>query len=169
MGITTGLPGCSILSPVPAFELAKAMGTTASVAVQLGPGQATDTVVHPHRRASFWCIELNRESQALDLVPALQNELQAQGVESRLYEAGNTPTDCPAVLQYNAYLRWDQPLWSNEYQSYLYAATLTLRGNGGEVLATSRYEIDLLGTSKWAGTRKKIAPVVKALLTGFNG
>jgi hypothetical protein len=163
-----GPSACSIISPMPAFELAKAMGTAASTAISLAPTEATDTVYHLHRKASFWCIEINRESQVLDIVPAIQNELQGQGVESRLYEVGNTPPDCPAVLQYNGYLRWDLPLWGKDYQAYLHAATLTLRSNSGEVLASTRYELDSLGTGKWASTRKKMAPLVKALITGFN-
>ena len=144
------------------------MGTATSVAISMAPTQATDTVYHPHSRRRFWCIELNRDAQVTDIVPALQNELQSQGVESRLYEAGNTPPDCPAVLHYMAWLRWDQPLWRSDYQPYLQAASLTLRSGEGEVLATTRYELDLLGTGKWASTRKKMGPLVRALLTGFN-
>lgn len=160
--------GCTILSPWPTMELIKAAGTATSTAIALAPTQATDTVYHPHSRRRFWCIELNREAQVTDIVAALQNELQSQGVESKLYEAGNVPSDCPAVLHYMAWLRWDQPLWSNEYQPYLQAASLTLRSGEGEVLATTRYEIDQLGTGKWASTRKKMSPLVRALLTGFN-
>lgn len=161
--------GCSILSPMPAIELAKAVGSASSTALALGPSRASGTVYHPHPGSRFWCIEFNRDTQVADIVPALQSELQGLGIDSRLYERGSMPLDCATVLHYAAWQRWDQPLWRNDYQPYVYAAALTLRNGNGEVLATTRYELDALGTGKWAGTQRKMAPLVRALVTGFNG
>lgn len=154
---------------MPTVELVKAVGSASSTALALGPSRASDTVYHPHDASRFWCIELNRDSQVADIVPAIQSELQGLGIDSRLYESGSLPLDCAAVLHYAAWQRWDQPLWSSDYQPYVYAAALTLRNANGEVLATTRYALDSLGTGKWAATQRKMAPLVKALVTGFNG
>lgn len=161
--------GCSIVTPVPTWELAKTLGAASAAALQIGPTSATDTVVHPHAPAAQWCIEVNRDSQVQDIVPALQQELQVHGIQSRLYEVGQVPPDCPAQLSYAAWLRWEQPMWSSDYQPYVYAATLTLRGPGGDVLGSTRYELGQVGIGKWASTRQKMAPLVKALLTGHDG
>ena len=163
-----GLPACSIVTPVPAWELAKVMGAASTAALQVGPNRATDTVLHPHVATRHWCIELNRATQVSDIVPALQRELQTHGIESRVYEVGQTPPDCPSLLQYTAWLRWEQPMWSSEFQTYLSSATLTLRGVDGAVLATTTYEVNSLGIGKWASTQRKMAPLVLALLTGLD-
>lgn len=166
--LTAALSGCSIVTPVPTWELAKTLGAVSTAALQIGPTSATDTVVHPHLPVQRWCIEINRETQVQDIVPALQQELQTHGIESRLYEAGQLPADCPAQLSYAAWLRWEQPMWSSQFQPYVYAATLTLRSPGGAVLGSTRYEVDTVGLGKWAATRKKMAPLVRALLTGYD-
>lgn len=163
------LAGCSIVTPVPTWELAKTLGAASTAALQVGPTSASGTVVHPHPAATRWCIELNRETQVSDIVPALQQELQAQGIESRVYEPGRVPAECPAQLSYAAWLRWEQPMWSSEFQPYVYAAALTLRDSAGAVLGSTRYELDGVGLGKWSSTRKKMAPLVRALLTGFDG
>jgi hypothetical protein len=48
-------------------------------------------------------------------------------------------------------------------------ATLTLRDENGTVLSSSAYSLD--GTfqmGKWSTSRSKLAPVVTALVTGFD-
>lgn len=164
-----GLPACSIVSPVPTWELAKTVGAASTAALQIGPIRATDTVLHPHTTPRRWCIEINHDTQVPDIVPALQRELQGHGIESRVFETGQAPLDCAALLQYAAWLRWDQPMWSSEFQTYLSDATLTLRGVDGTVLATTRYEVNGMGIGKWASTQRKMAPLVLALLTGMDG
>ena len=49
------------------------------------------------------------------------------------------------------------------------SAALTLRSDHGDVIASSQYALgDFMDMGKWASTRSKLAPVVTALLTGFE-
>lgn len=161
------LTACSVLSPEPLLELVKATGTAASGAIALGPSSAKNVVYHPHRPIYKLCIEFNPQSQAADMVPAIQVELQTHMIESRVYEAGSYPNLCGVWLNYVAHVEWGIPPFSSDYRTYLTTATLTLRDSSGQVLSSSSYELDPnFGMGKWTSTRTKLSPVVTALITG---
>lgn len=166
--------GCSIVSPMPLWELAKSAGVAASNALPYAPIDASNTVYHLHPAFTNLCIEYNPETPVSDVVPALQIELRKHQVESRVYEAGpltasTLSEQCKVWLKYSAYIAWDTPPMSSAYKSYVTTAALTLRDANGAVLSSSHYELGTgFGVSKWASTQRKLAPVVTALLTGFE-
>lgn len=170
MAVVTSLalPGCSsIFSPIPLWEVLKATGEFASMAAPSEPGEASDTVYFPHTRLSELCIEFNPQAQVADLVPALQLALRNHQIESRVYEGAFAGPNCQVWLRYNAQMAWDKAARSERYQSYVSAANLTLQTTKGQILSSSHYVLDpTRGSSKWASTQDKLAPVVSALVTG---
>lgn len=169
-GLAGSLGGCGVLSPVPAWELLKA-GASASVvaASQQAPARAQRTVHHGDAPVTAVCIEFNQNVVLEDLVPALQRELRAQGVQSRVYDAGILPPQCLNRLRYTASVDWAVPPLASTYQPTLATATLSLHGGDGSLMAISSYAPQaLLGAGRWATTQQKLAPVVKALITGFE-
>lgn len=163
------LPGCSVFSPVPLWELTKATGALAANALSVAPSTASQTVFHGPMPGQRLCIEYNRDNQAADLVPALQAELAERGIRSRVYEAGTAAAQCEVWLRYQAAIDWAVPPLANGYRPYLDSATLVLLGPDGRLLASSRYVLDgAFGLGRWADTRSKLAPVVTALLTGVE-
>lgn len=161
--------GCSILSPAPTLELLKAAGTATAYAVSTGPSSASNTVYHAHQTFDSVCIEYNRNAQVADIVPAIQQELRTHRIESRVYEDGTSPTICPIWLRYQAYMDYAKPPFSDVDKPYLKNASLALMDTGGRVLASSDYQsTGFMEMGKWAPTRNKMAPVVTALVTGFE-
>ena len=167
LGAAWSLSGCSLLSPVPLWELAKGGGAVVAKALELSPGDPADTVVHRPWRERALCIELNPACPVGDIVPALQAALAAQGVSSRVYDTGAAGADCSAWMSYEAALAWDVPAMSAAPQAFMSQATLGLRDGAGRVLGASRYDADQqpLSRGKWASTQAKLAPVVAALLS----
>ncbi|OWQ49235.1 hypothetical protein CDL60_00340 [Roseateles noduli] len=167
------LAGCSLLSPMPGIELAKATAGMATVAIGQGPTRATQTVFHDAALPDRVCIEYNRSLALPEFVPALIAELRDHEVQARVFEAGVRPGDeaCPAWVHYQGLQQWDKPPLSDQMRPYLSQATLSLHDAGGRLMAASSYRSDdaTLGLGKWASTRNKLAPVVRALLTGFEG
>jgi hypothetical protein len=165
-----GLGGCGILSPLPAWELVKATGTATSTALATAaPAKASNTVHHGDAPVRDVCIEFNRNAPLEDLVPSLQAELRRQGVESRVYEPGTGLQQCGVWLRYVATIEWGVPPMASAYRANLSAASLSLHRSDGTLLSTSSYQAEEnYGIARWAGTRNKIAPVVKALITGFE-
>jgi len=168
------LTACSILSPAPTWELVKATGSATSLAIGRSPSRATNTVHYGDAPVKRLCIEFNRNAPLPDLVPALQAELRGIGVASRVYEAGanlgSTSDDCEVWLRYAATVDWDTPPFGEVARPYLSAASMSLQRSGGALLASSGYRVDDagFGASKWATTRTKLAPVVRALIQGFE-
>jgi hypothetical protein len=167
------LAGCAVFSPLPLVELTKAGAGATSMALSYGPSSARNTIWHEHETVSEVCIDVAPNTPDGDLVPALQAELARHDIRSRLYAAG--ATDIPAVaacryqVQYRAEIGWDIPPLAGEYSPYLRAATLTLRSADGAVLSSSSYRLDgYFEIGKWSTSRTKIAPVVTALVTGFE-
>lgn len=165
--LATGLGGCALVSPAPAWELLKA----ASVAAQAGLAQqnlrATGTVHHGQAMPSALCIEFNPDAPVPDLVPVLQQELRRHDVDSRVYARGAPAPACSHWLRYTAAIAWDRLALGGEPAAYLRQATLTLQQGDGRVLASSGYDLDATAIgNKWAGTRAKLAPVVEALVYG---
>jgi hypothetical protein len=161
--------GCSIVTPVPLWELAKTTGMVAAAAIPYGASEASNTVYHLHAPFRNVCIEFNPDSAVADVVPALQIELRKHRVESRVYEAGTATDACSVWLRYAASIVWDVPPLSGTYKPYVNSAALTLQATNGSVLSSSQYEIgSVFGMGKWASTQTKLAPVVTALLTGFQ-
>lgn len=169
------LAGCSVFSPVPTWELLKAGSSAAGAALAYAPSgaSASQTVHHGSAIPGSVCIEFNRSVQAVDLVPALQAELREHQVTSRVYEPGINSPDCAVWLRYVASIEWGTPPLASGYRPYLSAAALSLHRADGRLLATSAYLPEEswtapLAMGRWSSTRSKLAPVVKALLTGFE-
>lgn len=163
------LSGCSIVSPAPLWELAKATGSLASMAMATGPGEPSNTVYHAHEPLTALCIEFNPQAQVADIVPALQTALRRHQIESRVYEGVVATEKCPVWLKYSAFIDWGQHPLSDRYKPYVSKAALTLQTARGLVLSSSHYEVDpAFGSSKWASTQDKLAPVVSALITGIE-
>ncbi|MCC9597314.1 MULTISPECIES: cell division protein FtsI [unclassified Rubrivivax] len=161
------LSGCSLVSPLPTLELAKAAGAAVQHAVLYGPSEARHTVFHEPLAVSALCIEYRPDAQIVDFVPSLQAELKARRIDSRVYEEGTPRQTCDAWLRYTAAIAWDTTPFAAEYRPYLRQASLTLQTSSGRTLATSQYRLEgLLEAGKWSSTRDKLAPVVSALLTG---
>lgn len=162
------LAGCSIVSPIPLWEFAKATGGLATMALQSEPGEAVHTVYHAHAPFKAVCIEFNPDSPTADVLPALQTALRKHQIESRIYEGPGSAAACPVWLRYSTQMDWDRRPLSDQYQPYLSAASLTLQSEQGRVLSSSQYALDpVLGISKWASTQDKLSPVVAALVTGI--
>jgi len=163
------LPGCSIVSPEPVIELVKATGAVAVSAISHGPSSAKNTVYHEHKSLDSVCVEYNPLTPDPDIAPALQAELRNHEIDSRIYEEGGAPSTCHFRVTYTADIEWGTPPFGSGYKSYMRDATLTLRDENGTVLSSSAYSLD--GTfqmGKWATSRSKLAPVVTALVTGFD-
>jgi len=161
--------GCSIVTPAPLWELAKTTGMLAAAAIPYGASEASNTVYHLHAPFRNVCIEFNPDSAVTDVVPALQIELRKHRIESRVYEPGTTTDECGVWLRYAASIVWDVPPLSGSFRPYVSTAALTLQASNGAVLSSSQYELGtVFGMGKWASTQSKLAPVVTALLTGFQ-
>lgn len=169
--MAAGVSGCSVLSPMPTLELIKASGLMAGQYISnQASTHASDTVRHPHAVPGEVCIEINRITPLIDVLPALQRELAKHQVGSRVFEAATPAQVCPVWLHYAVAIDWAQPAMSDDYQPYISRAVLTLRADDGRVLASSAYAQDqAFGMGRWATTQAKLAPVVKALLTGVDG
>ena len=163
------LPGCSIISPAPVIELAKATGAVAVSAISHGPSSAHNTVYHEHAALDAVCVEYNPLTPDPDIAPALQAELRNHEIDSRIYEEGGAPSSCKFRVTYTADIEWDTPPFGTGYKSYIRDATLTLRDGNGTVLSSSAYALDgAFQMGKWSTCRSKLAPVVTALVTGFD-
>lgn len=163
------LPGCSIVSPAPVLELVKATGAVAMSAISTGPSSARNTVYHEHKALDAVCVEYNPLTPDPDIAPALQAELRSHEIDSRIYEQGGAPTSCRFRVTYTADIEWDTPPFASGYKSYIRDATLTLRDENGTVLSSSAYSLaGPFQMGKWATSRSKLAPVVTALVTGFE-
>jgi len=163
------LQGCSVLSPTPVIELVKATGAVAVSAISTGPSNAKNTVYHEHKAMDAVCVEYNPLTPDPDIAPALQAELRNHEIDSRIYEQGGTPASCRFRVTYTADIEWDTPPFGSGYKSYIRDATLTLRDENGTVLSSSAYSLDgVFQMGKWATSRSKLAPVVTALVTGFD-
>ncbi len=163
------LQGCSIVSPVPVVELVKATGAVAVSAISTGPSHSKNTVYHEHKALDAVCVEYNPLTPDPDIAPALQAELRNHEIDSRIYEEGGAPTSCHYRITYTADIDWGTPPFGSGYKSYLREATLTLRDENGTVLSSSAYGLDgAFQMGKWSTSRSKLAPVVTALVTGFD-
>lgn len=162
------LSGCSVISPIPLWELTKAAGSGAALGMQSAAGEAVDTVYYLHAPFKSVCIEFNPGAQVADVLPALQRALKLNAIDSRVYEATGPLAACPVWLRYTTLVEWEKAPMNDRYQSYVSDASLTLQSAQGRVLSSSRYRVDpVFASSKWASTFDKLAPVVTALITGF--
>lgn len=164
LAATLALGGCSTLAPMATWELLK-LGSNAALASQTP--RPVNTVHHGDAPVKNLCVEYNRDMPLDELVPALQAELKTQGVDSRVYDAGAGQLACAYWLRYAGSIEWAVPPLGQEHRAYLSAAALSLHRADGRLLSSSAYAGDS-GLGRWASTRKKIAPVVKALITGFE-
>ncbi len=164
LSVAFGLSGCTALGPMATWEVLKWSGSTALAHQGAKP---VNTVHHGDAPVRALCIEYNRNAPMEDLVPAMQAELRGQGVESRVYDAGTGPRACTYWLRYVGSVEWGSPPLSEAPRPYLSAAALSLHNADGRLLSSSAYVSETSG-ARWASTRKKIAPVVKALITGFE-
>ena len=160
----SNLSGCSVIGPMAAWDVVKWGG---SQAIANQAPKPVNTVHHGDAPVKEVCVEYNRDMPLDELVPALQAELKTQGVQSRVYDAGTGPSACAYWVRYVGAIEWGTPPLSDEQRPYLSAAALSLRSADGRLLSSSAYVGDASG-ARWSSTRKKIAPVVKALITGFE-
>jgi hypothetical protein len=169
MGTSGLLHGCSLFSPMPLWELSKATAAAAGTAIPFGSSSSSNTVYHHHRAVKQVCIEFNPYVPVADIIPALQIELRRNKVESRLYDVSEGVPGCDTWLRYSASVEWGTPPLGDGMRTYLTRAELTLVTKAGEVLSTSQYNLDTtFNWGKWASSQRKLAPVVTALLTGFE-
>ncbi|NSL56613.1 cell division protein FtsI [Uliginosibacterium aquaticum] len=160
------LNACVVMTPSPALKALELATLTVSNASVLLPGGPDSPVIHAYERFDGACIELNRAVALADFVPALQAELEKNGVRSRVYETV-LPETCRHSIHYMAQLEWGKALFSSEYQPYMSAARVELRQQG-RVLAAASYRLGMMGLDKWASTREKLAPSVKAIANGLS-
>ena len=158
------LSGCSVLPPLISLELVKA-GSMAALANQRP--RPSGTVHHGDATVNKVCVEYNRDMPLDEMIPVLQAELKNQGVISRVYDVGSGQRDCAHWLQYVGSIEWGVPPFSSQPRPYISAVTLSLRRADGRLLSTSSIKTDS-GPRRWASTQAKLAPVVKALITGFE-
>ena len=163
-----GLSACSVISPMPLWELTKGAGSAVNAAIGLGPGAAVNTIYHEHPGARQVCIEFNPDCQVPDLIPALQAELMARQVGSRVYESSANVNVCPYWVRYSAFTTWDAASsgGGNAYTPYINRITLTMFSADGKVVSSGAYvaERSLFGAGKWASVQSKLSPVVEALV-----
>ena len=109
------------------------------------------------------------EAHVADRFGAVAGGLRQRRVASRVYELGMDGPDCRVWLRYVASVEWGQPPMSGAYRPYLSAAALSLHHVDGRLMSSSAYRLEEgLGLGRWSSTRDKLAPVVQALLTGFE-
>jgi len=163
------LSACSITAPLQAWGLIKAADMAGGTALNYGPSKPINTVHHGDAPLRSVCIEYNQRAQLEDLVPALQQDLAEQGVSSRVYASSSDWKECKVWLRYAATVEWGIPPLSDRYRAYLSSASLSLHRDDGSFMASSAYAVDAdYGVSKWSTTQRKLAPVVKAIITGFT-
>ena len=161
--------GCSVVTPEPLWELTKAVGGIAAISVGQSPPQASNTTYNLRTPVTDLCIEFNPRTQVPDFLPALQAELQARGVSSRVYDSPPAARMCNVWLEYTAFFEWGMVPFTGEYRSYVSSVQLALRAKSGELLSSSQFVLDpVLPKGKWTDTRAKVSPVVTALLTGVQ-
>ena len=163
------LGGCSVVSPEPVWELAKATASVATLAIGSAPSRSSDTIRHFKGGVDEVCIRFNPDAQVPDIVPALQAELRLHMVESRVYDSAMPAQTCPVWLKYMAQIDWDTPPFEHRYRPFVSQAALSLRSASGQVLSTSHYQGETgFAKGRWTSTREKLSPVVTALLTGVD-
>ncbi|WP_051303173.1 hypothetical protein [Comamonas composti] len=160
--------GCSIITPIPLWELTKAAGGLASTSIWSSPPQASNTLYKLNAQPSHVCIEFNPQTQVADLVPALQAELQSHGIGSKVYDSPPAARLCDIWLEYAAHFNWGVTPLTGELRPYVNSVQLALRSKNGELLSSSQFLLDpYTNKGKWTDTRTKVGPVVTALVTGF--
>lgn len=166
-----GGSGCSVLSPAPTLELVKAAGTAASLAVaRHGPLTASSSVYHSPADWPVLCIEFNPSVAVPDLVNALQAELRRHAVPTRVLESQAPAHLCAHWLRYQATVAWDLRPVERRLDMYIDHLSLTVQDSQGRVLSHSALDsVDGWFVARWASTRAKVVPVVKALLDGGQG
>lgn len=158
------LSGCSTVGQMIGWELVK-RGSTAAITYQ--KPQAINTIHHGDASVREVCIQYNRELPLDELVSALQAELKEQGVRSRVYDVGMGLSTCAHWVRYVGSIEWGTPPFEQAPRLYLNTASFALHRADGRLLSTSSYASDS-SIGRWGSTRKKIAPVIKALITGFE-
>lgn len=163
--VASSLSGCIMMPSEPLVQAASLVGYAASGVKSMSPTSSPNPVVYNKDPVREVCIEWNGSVALSDFVPALQNELQRHGVNSRVYDAGTQSVGCPVTLSYTGYVKWDTKVFTDAYTPYLTYAALTLRREG-RVMGSAQYRIGSFGQDKWATINEKLAPLVDALLPG---
>lgn len=161
------LGGCTAL---PALQVLSLASTATALSLRYADTSSSSDTVHSGAAApKEVCIEFNPTIAAADLVPALQNELQRNGVKSRVFAKDAVDLRCQAWLRYAGEVRWDVPPIGNEFRPYLVNLSLAMYSAEGRLLSSSRYRMGSdLALVKWAPTQSKVSPVVHSLITGFD-
>ena len=160
---------CSVISPAPTWELVKAAGSAANLALVGRGARASNTVYTPHALPAQVCIEYSPQPPLADWLPALQIELKRHAIDSRVFPPATPVDGCTHWLRYAATTDWETPPMESRPVHQLTHARLSLQRADGRVLSTSEYVAGSgLLSGKWGSTRDKLAPVVTALLTGVE-
>ena len=113
---SSGLLGCSIVTPAPLIELAKATGAAASTMISVAPSEPVNVVQNVAVSPKSVCIEYDPVCPVVDMLPALQQGLIKNGISSRVYEPGTHFGYCRYWMKYSASMDWDTPLLGDESQ-----------------------------------------------------
>jgi hypothetical protein len=163
------LSACSSLGTSLAVDLARGARVLGDALVQHAPGGAEAVVHHGDPVPRRVCIVFNPDLPLQDFLPALQAELREHRVASRVFDSVAPRPDCDAWLRYSAQADWAAPPLTDTPRAYLRQAALHLHRPDGRFMATASYELSpYFGLTRWASTRRKLAPSVKTLLTGFS-
>jgi hypothetical protein len=154
------LGGCVIVS-VPVDETLNLLSSGTTELMSLSSRNSTPCKLR--HQIKLLCIENNQNVVQPDLVPAIQQRLRELGLESPLYDPGTMPSRCDAVLRYNATRGWAQHFSSDQAQSYLQSADMTLFMNHA-VVATAQFQTSRMAFDKWSSSEAKLSSVVDDLM-----
>lgn len=122
----------------------------------------TVTPVDPSLTINYVCIQKNPKVIVRDFLPVVRDGFQRYGIATEVFD-GALPETCQYILTYTAFQKWDFTLYlshaemtlEKDRQQIAYAV-FHLKGGGG------------LAFTKWDSTKKKMDPVIDALLKGRN-
>lgn len=131
------------------------LGTSACTTMTVAP-------VDPSLNINFVCIQRNPKVIVSDFLPVVQDGFQRHKIATEVFD-GDLPETCQYILTYTAHQKWDFTLYLSHAELALQKdkrqiahAIFHLKGGGG------------LAFTKWDSTKKKMDPVIDALLKGGN-
>ncbi|WP_137009141.1 cell division protein FtsI [Aquitalea aquatilis] len=160
------LSACSLITS-PLVAGVQLASTAVTSVANMAPNTSTNGIAHPHDELHNVCVELNSGVIVADFIPELQKQLREREIESRIYAAGNIPSDCEATIYYTVLTQWGSPLFSDELRPYITDINLLLKKNG-KVLANAAYRLDGMAYDKWSSTGRKLTPLLQKIFTTDN-
>jgi len=115
----------------------------------------------PKHAIDLICVQENPDVRIDDLLTAIRNGLQRHGVDALPYQV-KPPARCRYTLWYTVSQGW-------QLGPYIKSIELRLR-RANEVVAEASYrDSGVMSLDKWAGTQKKLDPVLDELLNQYPG